>query len=562
MSASIEENGTAPSLKRVPDLPGGLPVLGHTMGFLKDLMGLLQRARNECGPVAGIKVLGRRIVLVTGPEGQEQVFRSPDSVFSPKAAYKLMVPIFGKGVAYDCPDDIMDEQLKMLLPALQHKRMKTYSDYITEEVADSVQQWGDKGTIGLVEYCASLTNFTSSRCLLGEEFRTEMNEEFSRIYHALERGIVPIAYLNPYLPLPVFRRRDAARTRLGEMVSQIVQKRRDSAERHEDFLQTLMESKYRDGRGLSDHEITGMLVAAMFAGHHTSSVTTAWCILEMLRHPEWMTRIRSELADVFPNGQAVDYKSLKRLTNLEWVIKEVLRLHPPLFILIRVALEDTEVLGHEIKKGTWVALSPSVAHQLEDVFADASSFCPHRFGPPRSEDKMPFSYIAFGGGRHKCLGNSFAILQIKTILAILLQRFEFGLTDDPIEPDFQALVIGPKAPARVTYKRIGPYQASAASGTTTCPRRDRVTAAIDTPQALRVDVDFDLCQGHGACEVEAPGVFEVGEDGVLNVLTESPTSKHWSQVIEAAQRCPQQAIRIQRTTPLAKANNASIGAVK
>ena len=74
--------------------------------------------------------------------------------------------------------------------------------------------------------------------MLGEEFRTEMNEEFSQIYHALERGIVPIVYLNPYLPLPVFRRRDNARKRLGQMVSEIVEKRRESGVRHEDFLQT------------------------------------------------------------------------------------------------------------------------------------------------------------------------------------------------------------------------------------------------------------------------------------------------------------------------------------
>ena len=351
MNASIDETTNDSGYKPVPDLKGGLPIFGHTFGFLKDLTGLLHRAHEECGAVAGIKVLGRRIVLVTGPEGQEQVFRSPDSVFSPKAAYKLMVPIFGKGVAYDCPDDIMDEQIKMLQPALRLKRMKTYSSYIVNEVEESIREWGDEGVVPLVEYCAMLTNFTSSRCLLGKEFRTEMNEEFSKIYNALERGIVPMAYLNPYLPLPVVRRRDNARKRLGQMVAEIVEKRRKSGVQHEDFLQTLMESKYSDGRGLSDHEITGMLVAAMFAGHHTSSVTTAWCILEMLRHPEWMAHVRKELAEVFADGEEINYASVKRLEKLEWVVKEVLRFHPPLFILIRVALQDTEILGHEI---TWV----------------------------------------------------------------------------------------------------------------------------------------------------------------------------------------------------------------
>ena len=531
--------------KPIEDLKGGLPLLGHTLGFIRDLTGLLQRARDECGAVAGIKVLGRKIVLVTGPAAHEEVFRAPDSVFSPKAAYKLMVPIFGKGVAYDCPDDIMDEQLKMLLPALQHKRMRTYSTYITDEVEQSLGAWGQEGVVGLVDYCAALTNFTSSRCLLGPEFRTEMNEEFSRIYHDLERGIVPIAYFNAHLPLPVFRRRDKARARLGEMVSEIVTKRKASGQQHEDFLQTLMDSRYKDGRSLSDHEITGMLVAAMFAGHHTSSVTTAWSILELLRHPEWMAQVLKELSQVYAGGRPVDYKSLRELTKMEWVIKEVLRLHPPLFILVRVAMQDTSIQGHEIKKGTWVALSPSVAHRIEGVFPEADSFCPHRFGPPREEDKQPFAFIAFGGGRHKCLGNAFAILQIKTILAILLQRYEFELTDDPIVPDFQALVIGPKAPARVRYRRIAKAPARAVPTAAAAAGSDPAVAD-EGGYAVRVVWDGDLCQGHGACEVEAPAVFRVDDAGKLTVLAPEPEAAHFEAVHQAARECPQRALRIER----------------
>ncbi len=124
MRSSATETSFADA-KRPPRLSGGLPLLGHTMGFLRDLTGLLTEARKECGDVAAIKVLGRDIVLVTGPAGQEEVFRAKDDVLSPKAAYKLMVPIFGKGVAYDCEDDRMNEQLSMLLPALQNKRMRT-----------------------------------------------------------------------------------------------------------------------------------------------------------------------------------------------------------------------------------------------------------------------------------------------------------------------------------------------------------------------------------------------------------------------------------------------------
>src|SRR5437667_8283762 len=90
---------------------------------------------------------------------------------------------------------------------------------------------------------------------------------------------------------------------------------------------------------------------------------------------------------------------------------------------------------------------------MPEVFKDPDAFDPDRFAPPREEDKRDFAFIAFGGGRHKCLGNAFAILQIKAILALLLGQYEFELSGDPIAADFHGLVIGPKEPCRVRYRR-------------------------------------------------------------------------------------------------------------
>ena len=131
-----------------------------------------------------------------------------------------------------------------------------------------------------------LTNFTSSRCLLGAEFREGMTEEFASVYHDLEKGVTPLAYINAHLPIPSFYKRDKARVRMVEMITRIIDARRREKRTGEDFLQTLMESRYADGRSLSENEITGMLLAGMFAGHHTSSVTTAWTSIELLRTPD------------------------------------------------------------------------------------------------------------------------------------------------------------------------------------------------------------------------------------------------------------------------------------
>lgn len=440
-------------LKRPPKLKGGLPLVGHTMAFVKDTIGLLQRTYDECGRVGRFKLFGKDMILFTGPEAHEALFRQPDEVLSPNAAYKMMVPVFGEGVAYGAEPAKMAEQMHMLYPALRNNRMRTYTEIVAKETLDVLADWGEEGEIEASEFFGMLTNYTSSSCLLGKEFRNEMSAEFSKVYYDLERGIVAWGYIHPYLPIPAFRRRDRARARLGEMVSEIVEKRKQSGYRGEDFLQTLMDAEYSDGSKLSDHEITGMLVAAMFAGHHTSSVTTAWTLIELLSHPRFLEEVRSEVHARYGGVEEYTFESLRDLEKTEGAVKEALRIHPPLFILLRAALEDCEILGYRVKKGNWVAVSPMVAHRDEEVFKNALAYDPDRYGPGREEDKRPFAYISFGGGRHKCMGNAFAILQIKTIIAVLLNRYDFELAGDSIETDFQGLVLGPKPPIRIRYRR-------------------------------------------------------------------------------------------------------------
>jgi sterol 14-demethylase len=243
------------------------------------------------------------------------------------------------------------------------------------------------------------------------------------------------------------------------MVSAIIERRRSGGIAGEDFTQTLMESKYSDGTPLTDHEIAGILIAAMFAGHHTSSVTTAWSLLELVREPDYYGKVCNEIRARFVGNEAYSFEAMRDLERTEWAIKEALRIHPPLFMLFRAAMEDCEIYGYRIRKGDWVSVAPIVAHREESVFKNSLAYDPDRYGPGREEDRRPFAYISFGGGRHKCLGNAFAILQMKVIMAVLLNNYDFELVGDPMDTDFGRVVLGPKPPINVRYHKRGPDNA-------------------------------------------------------------------------------------------------------
>jgi len=526
-----------------PRLSGGLPVIGHTVEFVRSTIDLLFRAQRELGEVAGLRVANKNMVALFGPEAHEAVFRAPDSQLNPAEAYKIMTPVFGKNMVYDAPPERMDEQLKMLLPALKDRRMRTYAEIIVEEVETSIADWGDEGEIDLVDYCRVLTNFTSAHCLLGREFRHDMTHEFAEVYHALERGITPLAYLNAHLPLPSFRARDRARRRLVGMIGEIIEARRRSGGTGEDFLQTLVEARYQSGAALSDDEITGMLLAAMFAGHHTSSVTTAWTLLELIRNPACRRTVVDQVDELHESNGLNRFESLQEFTQGDWAIMEALRLHPPLFLLIRVVMREFEFKDYRFPVGTWLLLSPTVSQRLPDVFEDPDSFDPQRFSAERIKTMHPFAYSAFGGGRHKCLGNAFARLQIKAILATLLGRYEFSSAGDPIGSDFHGLVIGPSQPCRVRYRRRQPQGARRPAQSAAESAAAAAQPAAATP--FRVVCDLDLCQSHAACMGEAPEVFRVGAVGKVSLIQDRPSPELRAKVESAVKHCPTGSLRIE-----------------
>ena len=525
-------------------MPGALPIVGNMIAFAKNPFEYMMGLRAKFGEIGEFRMFHQKMVLMTGPEANEVFFRAPDEQLDQNEAYKVMTPIFGKGVVFDAPPHIKNQQLKMLMPVLRDKPMRTYSQVIVDEVEDLVKDWGDSGEINLLEFMKQLTIYTSSHCLLGTEFRYELNEEFAKIYHDLEEGMHPIAFIFPNFPLPVLRRRDKARVRIEELVTEIIAKRAKKKEKSEDAFQMLIDATYDDGSKLSAHEITGLLVGTIFAGHHTTAGSAAWVLIELARRPEILKSVLSELDQLFGVDGEVTFQSLREIPLLERVIKEVLRLHPPLIFLIRKVNRDLQFKDFTIKAGKFVCTSPRVSHRIPEVFPDPEKFDPDRYLEGRNEDKIPFSWIAFGGGRHKCTGNAFAMLQLKAIFSILLRRFEFELVDasESYEDDFEQMVVQPKEPCRVRYRRrnIAAVKAAAA-------KQQHVAAPAEEEQCpfFKVSVDFDLCQGHATCMTEAPEIFHVNDAGELKILQENPPLDLLDKAKQAEKYCPTKAIKIE-----------------
>jgi len=357
-------------------------------------------------------------------------------------------------VVYDASPTVLDEQIGMLFPALRDERLRIYARVMQEEAETYTDAWDDEGEVDLAVAMNELTVFIATRCLIGDELRRRVSREFARLYHDLEGGINLLAFFNPHLPLPAFRRRDRARRGIAALIGAVMVERRRRGVQGDDFLETLMSARYADGRRLTDGEIVGLLLGTIFAGQHTSAVMATWTGLLLLEHPEQLARVLGEQHQVFDGEPRMSLEALRRLVVLERCIKEAERMHPPLIMLMRRVMRDFEYGGYVMPAGALAMVSPAAGHRLAGVFAEPDRYDPDRFGPERQEDRrQKHALIGFGGGHHRCIGSTFAQQQIKVIWSVLLRRFELAATRRGHQPDYSTFVVGPRSPCLVRYRR-------------------------------------------------------------------------------------------------------------
>jgi sterol 14-demethylase len=449
------------SSKRLPPVVKAWPVLGGLVRFLKGPVIMLREEYPKLGSVFTLSFLNKNITFLIGPEVSAHFFKASETDLSQQEVYQFNVPTFGPGVVFDVDYSVRQEQFRFFTESLRVSKLKGYVDHMIMEAEQYFSKWGDSGEVDLKYELEHLIILTASRCLLGEEVRNKLFDDVSALFHDLDNGMLPISVIFPYLPIPAHKRRDQARKKLASIFANIINSRKQTGKSENDMLQCFIESKYKDGRPTTESEVTGLLIAALFAGQHTSSITSTWTGAYLLKNKGFLSQVVEEQKNIMKkHGNKVDHDILSEMEVLYRCIKEALRLHPPLIMLLRSSHTDFTVTtregkNYDIPKGHIVATSPAFANRLPHIFTKPDSYDPDRFSPGREEDKTAgaFSYISFGGGRHGCLGEPFAYLQIKAIWSHLLRNFEFELVSPFPEIDWNAMVVGVKGNVMVKYKR-------------------------------------------------------------------------------------------------------------
>jgi sterol 14-demethylase len=434
-----------------------VPWLGHMFAFGTDPVGFFAKQGNEVGDLVSFTLFGKDCVLMIGNEAQKAFYDAPESVLSAAKTYKFTVPCFGPDVVYDASDEKFQQHRKFASKALTLQNFEIYAGKIQAEVENYLDEHfkEDEGILDWSKAINEITVLTSTACLQGPEIRAQVHTGYSELIAALDHALSAIGFFYPSLPLPTYRARDQARRKLGSMFSAILKHRRSEDFKGTDVLQTLMDARYADGSALTDNEIVGNLIALMMAGQHTSNITSSWLMINLLTSPEFLGRVVKEQEEVVGNEKTLTFSHVKKMELLQNCMRETLLKNPPIIVIWRTTDVDFEYKDYRIPAGTLVCVSPAAYPRIKkSVFTDAEKFDPDRFS--RKEDKKaPLSYFPFSTGRHACIGEKFAYLQVKTIFSVVLRKFELELVGSKSDypTDNTSLLAAPKGPVLLKYKR-------------------------------------------------------------------------------------------------------------
>ena len=460
-----------PGKRLPPAVPHRIPFLGHAISFGRDPLKFLQTSRDTYGDVFTFRMIGMDFTYLLGSDACSLFFNSNNEELNAEEVYqKITTPVFGEGVAYDVPNKVFGEQKKMMKTGLTIARFRNYIHYIEREAEVYTNSWSvESAKIDIFIAMSELVILTASRCLHGKEIRSKLDEGVAQLYLDLDGGFSQLAWLLPaWMPLPSFRKRDKAHREMKKIFRGVIANRRlnPDSEQEDDFLHVLINSQYKSGRPLSDEEIAGMLIAMLMAGQHTSSTTSAWLILFLSQNKSIQERVYAEQVSLC--GDEMTYDDVRSCELLDRCVRETLRLRPPLMTLMRMCKVQQTVGEFCIPVGHQVCVSPSINQQSRDVWShpvtgfnpdryldpnEGQGACPAKFDTSDTESQEKFNYIPFGAGRHRCVGETFAYIQIKSLISYLVRRFEFELIDGRFpEINFTTMIHTPKDPI-IRYKR-------------------------------------------------------------------------------------------------------------
>jgi cytochrome P450 len=413
-----------PNCVALDDIPGdyGLPILGHSLRYLRDPLPWAQQRYQQYGPLSKVCTTGTKALLCLGPDLAQQIFLDPGRDFSSRMGFHhRIVKFFGGSL-------IMEDfehhrfQRRIAQAAFKNDSLRHYTDEINRIYHRALGEWqADVGeTIPFFLYIKRLLLEVAAEIFVGETERGERVQQLSRAFTDCVDGLMYMLPLN--VPGTVMHKGLKGREYLEGFFGELVPRKRQGEGL--DILSHFCREKDENGEFFSDKNITNQIIFLLFAAHDTTTSAITHTIYYLARHPEIKAKLYEECRSL--GSDQLGYDDLNALPYMQQVFNEVQRIRPSVPAIPRRTIRDVEMAGYRVPAHTMLTVLPRFSHWMEEYWTAPLDFDPDRFSPERAEHKKhPFQFHPFGGGAHKCIGIHFSQMEYKCFMYQFMLRYDF-----------------------------------------------------------------------------------------------------------------------------------------
>ncbi|KAI7880495.1 cytochrome P450 [Mucor mucedo] len=422
--------------------PRGLPMVGNLYEMLPDLAAGWGKQFAIYGPLTTVNILGLKIVGTNDPAIAE-LFVKESEYFTKKvnAGLKIIKEFAGGGL-FTSNSDAEEWKLahKILMPAFSPRAVKAYQPemgIIAQETIKVLSEYAPEDKVEILDWCTNLTFETIGRIGFGYSFdlmdRSKPSHPFiNAMGYALGNSVARFARPSFMSKMPLESNRNWERSikLMHSIVDEVVAERKASESAKDpakDLLGFMLNARDEHNLGLSDENIRDQVVTFLIAGHDTTANTLAWVLYELSRHPDIQAKVLQEISNAGITSDALPtVEQISSLKYLSKVLKETLRMHPPLRGISKYCKKDCIVPGgYRIKGDTSIHVSIINLHMNPNVYKNPTVFDPERFSPEEEQKRSLYSWLPFSTGPRACIGMAFALQEAKTVLSMFLHRFDF-----------------------------------------------------------------------------------------------------------------------------------------
>ena len=424
------------------------------------------------GDVVGIRVVNFRNVFINHPDLIEEVLVAHPRRYVKGRVLRANRHVFGEGLLTS-EGDFWLRQRRLAQPAFHRARIASYASTMVEYTQRLLEDWRDGEERDAHKEMMRLTLQIVGKTLFDANVAGDARDVGKSLELLLELGAQfrRTLFIPHWLPTPTNFRIKREIAYIEGILYRIISERRASGRDTGDLLSMLLHAQDEDGSRMTDKQLRDETITLFLAGHETTASTLSWTWWLLAQNPAVEAKLHAEL-DALLQGRTPSLDDLPKLSYTANVITEALRLYPTAWGLARIAVEDHELAGYNIRKGMGVAMAQWVVHRDPRWYDAPEEFRPERWEGDLLKNLPRFAYFPFGGGPRQCIGNSFALMEAQLILAAIAQRYRLRLVPNhPVVP-LASITLRPRHGVKVILE---------------ARRSKRVEVASDTSRVVSAD---------------------------------------------------------------------------